>query len=134
MTFEYEKTVINHLKAAAIDGLLINESIDVETAWKRAGAKPVAFVSMGDEVASQAKDRAVLTELDIHVAIVMRGAVPEREGADAFFKEEVFQALHGEQLPGLQGALEWQGTLPSFEDGARIYQLTFQAKHVKRKR
>lgn len=134
MSFTYEKAVIEKLKQAQIPGLHISEAVDIELALKKAGMRPTCYVSRGDEVAVQTKGSAALADLDMHVAVILRGSVPEREDADTFFTNAVFDALQDELLPGLTIPLAWVATLPSFDDGARIYQLTFKTQLTKRKR
>lgn len=132
--FEYEKTVLSALEAAAIDGLQLRTSADVSDAQFKAIQKPTAVVALGDEVAVKGNDRAVLTETQILVYIVLRGATPARNDSDQFYREEVFQALHGSQLPGLSSPLEWRSTVADYEGGARTYLLTFAAQHARRLR
>lgn len=132
--FEYEKTIAARLEAAAIPGLQVKTTADVSEAKFRTLLKPTAIVALGDEVHTAGNARAVATEVSVLVYLVLRGAVPDRSDADQFFREEVFQALHGEQLDGLNSELEWRSTVADYEDNARTYLLTFAAKHTKRKR
>lgn len=132
--FEYEKTIAARLEAAAIPGLQVKTTADVSEAKFKTLMKPTAIVALGDEVQLQGNARAVATEVSVLVYVVLRGPVPERTDADAFFREEVFQALHGEVLSGLNSELEWRSTVADYEDNARTYLLTFAAKHTKRKR
>lgn len=132
--FEYEKSVAAKLEAAAIPGLQVKTTADVSEAKFRTLMKPTAIVALGDEVMTAGNSRAVASEVSVLVYVVIRGAVPERDDADQFFREEVFQCLHGEALPGLNSELEWKSTVADYEDNARTYLLTFAAKHTKRKR
>lgn len=132
--FEYEKSVAAKLEAAAIPGLQVKTTADVSEAKFRTLMKPTAIVALGDEVMTAGNSRAVASEVSVLVYVVIRGAVPERDDADLFFREEVFQCLHGEALPGLNSELEWKSTVADYEDNARTYLLTFAAKHTKRKR
>lgn len=132
--FEYEKTVAARLEAAAIPGLQVKVSADVSEAKFKTLMKPTAIVALGDETRTGGNARAVAAEASILVYLVLRGAIPERTDADAFYREEVFQALHGEDLDGLHSELEWQGTVADYEDNARTYLMTFAARHSLRKR
>ena len=132
--FEYEKTVLSALQAANIEGLQLRTSADVSEAQFSAIQKPTAIVALGDELAVKGNDRAVLTETQIFVYIVLRGATPSRNDADSFYREEVFQALHGATLDGLTGPLEWRSTVADYKDNFRTYLLAFSAQHARRKR
>lgn len=132
--FEYESAVANHLRTAAIPGLDVLVTADVSEAKFKTLHRPTAIVALGDETAGNGNYRAVVSECTVLVYLVLRGALPERTGADQFFREELFQALHGEQLPGLNGELSWKSTVPDYEGNARTYLLTFAAPLTKRKR
>lgn len=132
--FEYEKTVAAALEAAAIPGLQVKVSADVSEAKFKTLMKPTAIVALGDETHTAGNARAVASEVTVLVYLVLRGATPERTDADQFYREEVFQSLHGEQLDGLNSELEWRSTVADYEDNARTYLMSFSAKHTRRKR
>lgn len=133
-TFEYEKTIAEVLSDAAIPGLQVKVSADVSEAKMRTLAKPTAIIALGDESATGGNYRAVSAEVSILVHLVLRGATPERTSEDQFFREEIFQALHGVQLPGLTSELAWRSTVADYEDNARMYLMAFTANRTKHKR
>lgn len=132
--FDYENTIVAALNAAAIPGLQVETTADVSDAKFKALTKPTAIVALGEEALVQANRDAANAEVFILVYLVLRGATRDRTEADTFFREEVFQALHGAQLEGLHSPLEWRSTVSDYVDNARTYLLTFAAKHNKRKR
>lgn len=132
--FEYEKTLLSALEAAQIDGLQLRTSADVSDAQFKAIQRPTAVVALGDELAVKGNDRAVLTETQLLVYIVLPGATAARKDEDQFYREEVFQALHGAHLPGTTGPLEWRSTVADYERNTRTYLLTFSAQHARRLR
>lgn len=134
-TFQHETTVAEFLTSANIPGLTVKTTADVNDAKFKVISKPTAIVALGDEnTSTQNNWRAVIAETVILVYLVLRGAIPERSDADAFFREEIFQTLHGVLLPGMQSELEWRSTAADYQDNARTYLLTFVAKTIKRKR
>lgn len=132
--FEYEKTIAERLEAAGIPGLEVKVSADVPDAKFKVLMKPTAVVHLGDETTLQSNARAVASEVYMHVYLVLRGAMAVPTQEDRFYREEIFQALHGETLPGLNSELQWVSTVADYEENIRTYLLTFAAKHTKRKR
>lgn len=133
-TFEYEKTIAAILTAAAIPGLRVDVSADMTAARYNVLSKPTAIVCLGEEAATGGNARAVAAELTLIVTLVLRGAASARTAEDVFFREEIFQALHGVAVPGLTSELAWVSTASEYEDNARMYQLAFLAKMTKHKR
>jgi hypothetical protein len=132
--FHYEQSVAELLESAAIPGLLVKTSALVTEAKFKTISKPTAIVALGDEAALAGNYRAVSAEVAVLVYLVLRGAAPERSDEDIFFREEIFQALHGVLLEGLNTELEWRSTMSDYEDNARTYLMTFAARLTKHKR
>lgn len=124
-TFLYETSLAKALEAAAIPGLLVKINADVTGAKMSTIVRPTAIVSLFDEKTKDGNRDAVLVEVTMEVALVLRGATAKADERDLFFREEVFQALHGAELPGLASELLYQDTKAGFEDGCRMYSLTF---------
>jgi hypothetical protein len=131
--FEYEKSIADKLAAANIDNLNVAVTADISEEKMRTLMKPTAIVALGEESEVQTKPQAVLTEVTMFVYLVIRGAVPTRTNADKFYRDAIFQALHGELIEGMTTELAWRSTVSDYEDNARTYLMTFVGNYVKRK-
>lgn len=129
--FNYESTVAQAL-ATAVPGLVVETTAQLANAKFRTLTKPTAVVAVGDENAIKSNHSAILSKVDILVWLGLRGAVAERGADDVTYRQAIRAALHGLQLEGLSGPLEWVSTSSDYEDNVRTYLLTFHAQVITR--
>lgn len=129
--FDYETAVAEAL-SAAVPGLVVETSATGANLMLNTLQKPTAMVVMGDEQAVKANHSAILSKVEIHVYLGLRGAVAKRGADDVTFRNAIRSALHGLQLDGLSGPLEWVSTASDYVDNIRRYTLRFDAQVVTR--
>lgn len=129
--FTHEAAILAAL--ATVPALLVRTSVDADEAVNHAAFQPTAVIVFDADEVVQSKPAACLVRRGVSVYVFMQGATTERQPADGELLHQVWQALHGLEIPGYDEPLQFESSDAQLLDNLREYRLTFKTMAVLRK-